>query len=82
MGVTNRLLTGMTLESISLGVKWEAANFYSSRPTGRAFQKNVVPFPSDSGNHQSTQNGGTVPYKAVLGVGFPLHRPYPYSFDR
>ena len=23
-----------------------------------------------------TLNGGTVPYKAVLGVGFPLHKPY------
>ena len=23
-----------------------------------------------------TQNGGTEPYKAVLGMGFPLHKPY------
>ena len=23
-----------------------------------------------------TKNGGTVPYKAILGVGFPLHNPY------
>ena len=23
-----------------------------------------------------TQNGGTGPYKAILGVGFPLHKPY------
>ncbi len=26
-----------------------------------------------------TQNGGTEPYKAILGVGFPLHKPDPYS---
>ena len=29
-----------------------------------------------------TQNGGTEAYKAVLGVGFPLHKPYPYSLYR
>ncbi len=23
-----------------------------------------------------TYNGGTEPYKAILGVGFPLHKPY------
>ena len=23
-----------------------------------------------------TKNGGTVPYKAILGVRFPLHMPY------
>ena len=26
-----------------------------------------------------TKNGGTVPYKAILGMGFPLHKVYPYS---
>ena len=25
---------------------------------------------------EGTKNGGTEPYKAVLGVGFPLHKPY------
>ena len=29
-----------------------------------------------------TQNGGTEPYKAILGVSFPLHKPYPYSLHR
>jgi len=32
-----------------------------------------------------TQNGGTEPYKsykAILGIGFPLHKPYPYSLYR
>ena len=31
----------------------------------------------------STKSEGTEPYKiykAILGVGFPLHKPYPYSF--
>ena len=28
------------------------------------------------------RNGGTEPYKAILGVGFPLHKPYPYSLHR
>ena len=23
-----------------------------------------------------TEHGGTEPYKAILGVGFPLHKPY------
>ena len=33
----------------------------------------------ESGN----QNGGTKePYKAIWGVGFPLHKPYPYSLYR
>ena len=25
---------------------------------------------------------GTEPYKAILGMGFPLHKPYPYSLYR
>ena len=25
---------------------------------------------------QVPKNAGTVPYDAILGVGFPLHRPY------
>ncbi len=25
---------------------------------------------------------GTEPYKAILGVGFPFHKPYPYSLYR
>ena len=29
-----------------------------------------------------TWNGGTKPYKAILGMGFPLHKPYPYSLYR
>ena len=29
-----------------------------------------------------TQNGGTEPYNAILGLGFPLHKPYPYSLHR
>ena len=28
------------------------------------------------------QNGGTVTYKAVLRVRFPLNKPYPYSLGR
>jgi len=24
-------------------------------------------------------NGGTKPYETILRVGFPLHKPYPYS---
>ena len=29
-----------------------------------------------------TKNAGTEPYKAMLGVGFPLHKQYPYSLYR
>ena len=37
----------------------------------RDFPKIIVHSPKVSG----TQNGGTEPYKAILGVGFPLHKP-------
>ncbi len=38
------------------------------------------PSPKISG----TKNGGTkvTYFQAILGVGFPLHKPYPYSLHR
>ena len=30
----------------------------------------------ETNNHQSPTVSGTKPYKAILGLGFPLHRPY------
>ena len=33
-------------------------------------------FVVSSPNFSGASNGGTEPYKAILGVGFPLHKPY------
>ena len=32
--------------------------------------------------YKGHQKFHTEPYKAILGVGFPLHKPYPYSLHR
>ncbi len=37
---------------------------------------NIAWISSNSLRISGTQNGGTEPYKAIWGAGFPLHKPY------
>ena len=46
------------------------------------FIDNDSHFPDMSPKVSGTSNGGfPVPYKAIVKVGFPLHKPYPYSLS-